>query len=351
MKLENVVSRLLEEADPSIRYRINREILLTPSDAQDMRALQSQIERKKKVRDVVSWPQETYFVDGWIGREIHGCWGFDTGLSILREQGLEADNPLLKRAKKALLVRGDNYDTDPFLHVGTVLDEEGHGGLRAVRAEVLSLLNGEEQAIVKEQINLSLEHFESALSVSSLDDISYAYTGAHKGFVGKRVYKKGAKFPGGWHLSILAFTHSWRTSHNLDNVAAAFNIIFRLMPIPPILVKSKAYPVGPAGISWDCLDTEDITTLTPIMLFKWVQQIQWIVRLGIIHNVPRQYAQVCQLRELLEGEAWMQTLKVHGVFKRVYGLENDWRSPRRKLNDLYFRFLMILHYSGLLEIQ
>jgi hypothetical protein len=70
MKVENIVSRLLVEADPSIRYRINREILLTPSDAQDMRALQSQIEGKK-AQDVVPWPQETYLADGWIGHELH----------------------------------------------------------------------------------------------------------------------------------------------------------------------------------------------------------------------------------------------------------------------------------------
>jgi hypothetical protein len=58
--------------------------------------------------------------------------------------------------------------------------------------------------------------------------------------------------------------------------------------------------------------------------------------------------QVKQLRGLIEDEDWIAAYRPHSAFRTHYGLEEDWRSRRRRENDVYFRFLIALHYCDLL---
>ena len=64
--MKNTCDFLLENAGPSIVYRVKKEVLnqLTPSEADD---LQQRILKEKKVRQIIENAQP----DGWLGTCFH----------------------------------------------------------------------------------------------------------------------------------------------------------------------------------------------------------------------------------------------------------------------------------------
>jgi hypothetical protein len=350
MRVNQITDRLLQDGDASIRYRIKREILGISPDVAEMRELQSQIAGKRKVIEVVSLPKEPAGGDGWIGTELHGVTGFDFGLQILLERGLERTHPILAAARDALVRRGDDYeDVPPGYSVLMAVDRAGLGGLRTMRAWLLALLGAEREPIVAEETESALSHFQGLAQMKSLDEISTPYTGSSRNYAGFRVYKQNVRFPGGWHHRLLAETRLWRTKANFALLTDAFNNAVSLFPIPPQILRRGSHHVGPGGIRWQCLDWSDINQVSALEFYFWLRHIGQIGKLKVVPKVPLFKGQVEQLRELMEDEQWVATYKPHTAFKAHYGLEEDWRSKRRRENDVYFRFLITLHYCDLLR--
>jgi hypothetical protein len=95
----------------------------------------------------------------------------------------------------------------------------------------------------------------------------------------------------------------------------------------------------------------DMASLDGAHWMMWFHHMELLARLGIVHLIPELEHQVVELKALLDaGEGSFTKRMAHDYF-RSWGaytgmmLENDWRDPRRRIHDLTFRSLLILHYS------
>lgn len=86
----------------------------------------------------------------------------------------------------------------------------------------------------------------------------------------------------------------------------------------------------------------------------WFLRNELLARMGVLGDLSPLNYQMDWLSEVLRhGGRELKKVKSHDSFMRwtAYtglALEKDWKSPIRRLHDLAFRGLLILHYSGLL---
>src|SRR5512134_3522661 len=95
--------RLLASACPSIQYRIRREVLCQSPSLPEMDELQDLILQDQAVRNVL----HSQGPDGWLAWTFHGYDSMESGVRLLCEKGLEADQPALARALSALETHTD----------------------------------------------------------------------------------------------------------------------------------------------------------------------------------------------------------------------------------------------------
>jgi hypothetical protein len=330
------VAEILRIAGPSIEFRTRTEVLGEPPGSLRCRALQEAILDDPLVRDVFSWQRE----DGWLGGTFHGSGGIEAGIRILCEKGLSRDHPILARALDALEAGDDRLHLG-IGKVGRILDEEGLGGSEMIRAAVFAYAGDEGRARVGDQIEEGLRAFEAVLGVESIDEISAPYKG-------KRVFRDGVRWPSVYHLRLLAGTHQWRTKERLQAMARAVERMVRLSPIPEIHLKHRSQLIAPASFAMTDF-SNDLGATSGYASLLWFVRTELLARLGVVSRVPALEAQVARLAEILED----------GLLRRKFGhpsfrdwgayaglaLETDWRAPSRRIADLTFRALLILHHA------
>jgi len=331
------VDRLLEVAGPSIVYRTRTEILGEPPTSSRCRTLQEEITADPLVRDVFSRQRP----DGWLGRTFHGGDGIEAGIRILREKGLARDHPVLARALDALEAGDDRLHLG-IGKVGRIADDAGLGGAEMIRAAVFARAGDEDRPRMKAQVEEALRGFDAILDAESIDEISLPYKG-------KRVFRDGVRWPSVYHLRLLAGTHGWRTAETVGHLARDVERLVELSPIPEIHLKYRSQLIAPASFAMtdfgnDLADTSGYDSLL------WFHRTELLARLGVVPLVPALEAQVSRLGETLEDGLF--TRKVSHASFRAWGayaglaLERDWRSPSRRIADLTFRALLILHHAA-----
>ena len=84
----------------------------------------------------------------------------------------------------------------------------------------------------------------------------------------------------------------------------------------------------------------------------WFEEMELLSRLGVVESVPELRAQATWLAEVLranEGRFARPVARDHFTKWSAYtglALEKDWKSETRRVSDLTFRSLLILHYSA-----
>ncbi len=336
MKID--IERLLACAGPPIQYRIRKEILGQAPELPEMIELQNRILQDEAVRAV----HASQGRDGWLAWNFHGYDSMEAGLRLLCEKGVEADRPVLARALLALekhterLARG-------LSKVGKVLDDSGLGGGELIRAHLLAQAGKEEKAVVQKEIERALEVFRFSARIKSLEDLHQAYRG-------KLVFREGTLWPGIYHLRLLAMSRSWRKPENHKMVVQSIRNMVRLSPIPNIYVKYKSQLIAPASF---CMDdfTPDMDGLTDAGWMQWFHRMELLARLGVVDEIPPLKRQGQALAKIVEEGQGMFTKELSHPYFQKWGaytglaLEKDWRLSQRRMNDLTFRSLLILHYS------
>jgi hypothetical protein len=226
--------------------------------------------------------------------------------------------------------------------VGDILDDHNLGGTRMIQATVFAYAGMEEPEIVKDQIQKALQAFTAVGTIHSVEEITTIYQK-------KLVFQPDIVWPSIYHLRLLAFTQSWRTPGNIKVLANAIQRLIQLSPIPGILVRSKSQLIAPA--SFCMLDfNPDMRTMRDSRWMMWFHRMELLARLGIIHLVPELKDQITRLQEMLTNHKGRFPLKVNHYYFRKWSpysgllLEKDWRDPNRRIYDLTFRCLLILHY-------
>ena len=339
MQFDADIAELLDSACPSIQYRLRREILGQPTDNPAMLALQEQILLDPVVQTVLGWQGP----DGWLAWDFHGAKSHETGIRILCEKGLDSRHPALARALDALERYPDRLERG-LGKPAPILDALGFGGARMIQATLFAQAGIEDKTCVREQDLEALAGFRAVLEVDSIKDIVEEYQG-------RLVFKPGVRWPGIYHLRLLAFTHAWRTSENLSMLVNAVRRLVELSPIPEIHVRSKSRWIAPASFGMHDFNP-DMESMDAAQWMTWFHRCECLARLGLIQSLPALKQQVDWLATLSEAKpGWFTRIRNHPYFARwgAYTglrLEPDWRHPKSRKYDLNFRRLLILHYGS-----
>jgi hypothetical protein len=340
MDINSSTEQILPYTCPSIQYRVRKELLGFSSDLPVMYELQDQILEDASVLKVTA----SQGPDGWLAWNFHGYDSMETSMRLLCEKGVEACNPVLARALAALENGTDRLERG-LGRPGKILDDLGFGGGETIRAWLFALAGEEERDLVKDQIKRALDVFEFAARVQELEDI-------HEQHKNQLVVRRDACWPGIYHLRLLAWTKNWRTSENNRMMVESIGNLVRLSPIPNLYVKYKSQVVAPASF---CMHhfVQDLDQLSGAGWMQWFHRLELLSRLGVVRHIPELERQVHMLDDLLQESNRRFTKKLNHPYFLKWGaytglaLEKDWRSAQRRINDLTFRSLLILNYSGL----
>ena len=339
MHPEAPIDGLLHSACAAIRFRSATEILGLDRNRAELREAQAQILKADPVRRLLAQQRP----DGWLGPRFHGYDSHEGGVRILAEMGVPADHPPFSAALQVVEQQAARIEAE-LGRVGRALDDGGFGGSRMMRAAALAHAGLEGNALVREQIQVALEGFGAVVEAESIEAISEPYRG-------KRFFRPGVRWPGIYHLRLLAHTRSWRSPEAHGLMTQAATRLAALSPIPPILVRVHSQWIAPPSFAMQDFDT-DLATMDPPQWMMWFHRMELLARLGLAWDIPALARQVSRLGEVLQaGDGWFALPLSHEYFARwgAYTglrLEPDWKSPARRQYDLTFRSLLILHDSG-----
>ncbi len=333
-----MIPEILENACPSIQYRVRREILHEPPGSECMHALQCQIEEDPAVQEIFGWQQP----DGWLGWDFHGSRGTEAGIRWLCEKGLDAGHPVLARALQALEDHPERLSRG-IGKVGRILDQNWLGGSQLIRAAVLAYAGVEDRPFVQEQIQVGLDGFRAVLEVAAPEDLYELYRG-------KRVFRPGVRWPSIYHLRLLAWTQSWRTAENEGLLVEAIQRLVGWSPLPAIYARYRSQIVAPASFCMDDFNA-DLPGLDSVGWMMWFHRMELLARLGVVPKVVELGRQAGELAEMLAADGGRFTRALASPYFRHWGaytglmLEKDWKDARRRVYDLTFRSELIVHYS------
>ncbi len=340
MGFDKTLTRLLEDACPSIQYRLQLELLDRPRSDRSMIALQQRILEDGAVQEVLGWQAP----DGWLAWNFHGYHSMEAGIRLLAEKGVDPAHPVFSRALQALMSCEKERLERGLGKPGWILDQLELGGAQMIRAAVLAYAGIEDAPGVEEQISLALAAFRSILDIECIDDLVEEYKG-------KPVLRPGLCWPGIYHLRLLAWTHSWRNPQSQRLLAECLQRLVDLSPIPAFAVRYKSQLVAPASFCMDEFNLE-LASLDGAGWMKWLHRMELLTRLGLIQRVPQLRRQTTQLEEILTASDGCFTLPLSHAYFRKWGaytgmmLENDWKNPLRRMYDLTFRCILILCFNA-----
>lgn len=348
-RFDNEIDFLLENACYSIQYLVRRDFLNTPVDAPEMEALQEKVLKQTNVQKKLAAQHE----DGWLGHGLHGIDSMDCLLRGILDAGVEKENPAVQKAVHALITP-DIADNSPkhknsFLG-GAALDAGGRGGNKAVAAQILTWVHyPEEHPLIKEQIEISLDHLLAVPVYRSIDDFSIQGKN-------ERWYKPNARFPGANHIEMLGATESWRTAENLEYVKKAAKHGYELMRDVEKYItfkKPKEFGsgfVGPFNYNWQALTplTEEgllsiINNQYPYLFAFWLRSVT-----SIPDFMPRPTGTYETLAEVLKRGDVENLLpeKAYHAFRSVLGREPSLRKRNAKKCDITYALLRACYRKG-----
>lgn len=306
-----------------------------PAHLDEMQNLQAKILSDPLVVDVFASQCE----DGWFGPRFHGYDSLESGVRILIEKGISLQHPVLVRALDAL-ERDSNRIAKDLGSFGQYFDDHRLGGARMIQASLLAQGDRKNNPIVTEQVEVALEGMRSVLTVDSFKEATEVKHG-------HLIFKTEMQWPGIYHLRLLAYTHSWRTSENVDMVTNSIARMIQLSPIPYAHVNRSSQLIAPAAFAMDNFNP-DLHTLDAPGWMMWFHRTELLARMGILQNGKLIDPQIEYLKALLGENNGMFTLLLRHDYFKHWGaytglmLEPDWRIPIRRINDLTFRSYLIL---------
>jgi hypothetical protein len=344
---EKAIQFLLENAGPSIKYRIKKEILnnVTPDEE---RELQKQIMDEPISKLIVSCQKE----NGWLGNGFHGpnknagpYENQEVGTKYLAEKGVSKNNPILKRAMDAFVTT--ELSDLCYRTKGKVFDEFKYAanGQNIIRCACIARANYDDIIDIKPQIQLSLDSFKRVLEVDSILDVSRSIKSSKY-----RVFNNFEKWPCRYHLDILAHTNSWKSNENIKILSDS---IIKLMRTDrPELIGLGAsswvgYVLGTVGCFSEGLSLRYNRDGTNSIQ---METVEWLCKCGLTPYIKELQKEVNVIKDSIDVDGICRANVDIGQLKGIstysgLQLEVDWKTPIRVLCDITFRALLISHYS------
>lgn len=344
--IQRMISYLLENANPSILYRVKKEILHNISKEEE-KELQSSILSEKIIQSIIACQKE----NGWLGNGYHGSnknagqfENMETGVKYLAEKGIKKDSPVLKKAMTAF--KELPYTDSCYRNSGEIGDEFKYAanGSNLFRCACIARAGYEDFIDISPQIQLSLDSFHRVLEVDSIIDVSYIIKN-------KRVFYEFEKWPCHYHLDILAHTNTWRTEENSKMLAESLNKIMNSDRSELIGVKADSW-VGHVLNTCGCFPSQGFQLVEEINGIPQyhLEYLIWFARCGAVPYSLVLQEIVQNVLKSVNKEGVCEISVNDNLFKRwgPYGgmqLETDWKSKVRKNCDITFRALQLCYYA------
>ena len=346
---EQIIDYLLQHANPSIRLRVQREVLNNLSPIEEAQLL-AEIARHPHVQTVLQAQQ----ADGWIGNVFHGASpaqgagmfdNMEVGLRYLMEKGFPPEHEHIRRAVHSFLAdvpgefRGpgpaDEYD---LTAIGQYL-------LRSsiiIRAGYEYTLPPNPWIHLAHDVDVSFRTFTNVLNFHSLDQVVDTTQR-------KLCFQPGMAWPCSYDLRMLAHSQGWRGPSHVALLAQALNHLFSFPHAEDKMVytKIKSQYKSPCLAfihnQMFCLGMMDPGYFN-------FDLMELFARLGVMDQVPFLKNKLDWLLGQIDHQLNIRYKPPAGERNwgpyGGYALEDDWKSKTRKQCDLLFRVLLILHYGG-----
>ena len=347
--MRHAVNFLLENANPSIKLRVKKEILDDITDAEEADLL-LQIRNEPIYHTIAACQKE----NGWIGNGFHGpnknagmYENQEIGTKWLAEKAVGKNDPVLMRAMDAFAT---TKLTDLCYRTkGKYFDEFRYAanGQNLIRCACIARAGFDNEIDIAPQIRLAVDSFNRVTEVDSVLDISKIRKSGGKE---KRVFNDYEKWPCYYHLDILAHTTSWRSEKNIKILALAMQKLMR-KDRPQCQIGADSwvgYVLGTVG----CLK-EGYTLGYDLdgVHYTYLDRVEWLCKCGLETYLPPLRKEVDHLMNAFSDDgichAAVDENQLRGM--GTYGgqqLECDWKTETRKDCDRTFRALLIAHYAN-----
>lgn len=344
---QKMIDFLLNNANPSIKLRVKKEILNCISKEEE-RKLKEEILEEKLIKFIGEKQLET----GWIGLGFHGsnknAGRYDNqevGTKYMGEKGLKRTK-ILDRAM-------DAYAKIELEDMGSEFEIPASGS-NLIRCACIARAHYDDVIDITPQIRLSLESFKRVIEVDSIYDVS-------RPVKNRRLFNKNERWPCRYHLEILAFsTDRWKNEENVAMLAESFKKLMRSdrkeIINTPVACWIKNHAVNPLwllnegySISGNGLNGHDNDGIRKTNLEK----TEWLCRCGLYEYLPELRKEVKFVIDSVNednvytGEIYEKEFMGWSPYFGAQ-LETDWKAKIRKQCDVTFRALLIGHYSGVL---
>lgn len=352
---KRMVAFLLENANPSIRLRVKKEILQDITE-QEEKALQERILEEKIIRFMAEKQRE----NGWIGLGFHGSSKLagqydnqETATKHMGEKGLKGTG-LLDRAMGAYAAANwTDFCRETRGQSCSEFEIPAYGP-NLVRCACIARAHYDDGIDISPQIGLSLESFRRVTEVDSVFDVSRPVKGG-------RIFNKNERWPCRYHLEILTFTADrWKSDENVAMLAEALKRLTRTdrkeiintpvkcwvgnHAVGPGWLLNEGYSVSGNGLNGHSEDGVRRTNL---------EKVEWLCRCGLYGHLPQLTEEVEYIADSIEADGTCSVEIYDGEFRGwspYFGaqLETDWRAKIRRKCDVTFRALLALHYAGIM---
>lgn len=344
---QKMIDFLLNNANPSIKLRVKKEILNCISKEEE-RKLKEEILEEKLIKFIGEKQLET----GWLGLGFHGSSknagrydNQEVGTKYMGEKGLKGTK-ILDRAM-------DAYAKIELEDMGSEFEIPASGS-NLIRCACIARAHYDDVIDITPQIRLSLESFKRVIEVDSIYDVS-------RPVKNRRLFNKNERWPCRYHLEILAFsTDRWKNEKNAAMLAESFKKLMRSdrkeIINTPVACWIKNHAVNPLwllnegySISGDGLNGHDNDGIRKTNLEK----TEWLCRCGLYEYLPELRKEVKFVIDSVNEDG----VYTGGIYEKEFRgwspyfgaqLETDWKAKIRKQCDVTFRALLIGHYSGVL---
>lgn len=344
---QKMIDFLLNNANPSIKLRVKKEILNCISKEEE-RKLKEEILEEKLIKFIGEKQLET----GWLGLGFHGSSknagrydNQEVGTKYMGEKGLKGTK-ILDRAMEA-------YAKTELEDMGSEFEIPASGS-NLIRCACIARAHYDDVIDITPQIRLSLESFKRVIEVDSIYDVS-------RPVKNRRLFNKNERWPCRYHLEILAFsTDRWKNEKNVAMLAESFKKLMRSdrkeIINTPVACWIKNHAVNPLwllnegySISGNGLNGHDNDGIRKTNLEK----TEWLCRCGLYEYLPELRKEVKFVIDSVNEDG----VYTGGIYEKEFRgwspyfgaqLETDWKAKIRKQCDVTFRALLIGHYSGVL---
>ena len=346
---EQMIKFLIENAGPSIKYRVKKEILNDISTEEE-KELQAQIMSEPISQLIVNCQKE----NGWLGNGFHGpnknagnYENQEVGTKYLAEKGVLKSNPVLKRAMDAFVTT--ELSDLCYRTKGKVIDEFkfAANGQNIIRCACIARAGYDDMIDIKPQIQLSLDSFKRVLEVDSILDVSRTIKSSKY-----RLFNNFEKWPCRYHLDILAHTDSWKTDENIKMLAESIKKLMRT---------DRPEMVGLGAASWVGHVLGTVGCFAEGFSLRYnrdgsnsleLEMMEWLCRCGVAPYLEELQKEIEFLKGTINADGICEAVVNSNQLKGIstysgLQLEVDWKSTIRMFCDITFRALLILHYANI----